>query len=125
MAWISGNVADDFSDDGRSFFRSKLPYQRVDGVVVANNFTELTSSQGIISPILIDQYGNGVQGSPDTWTGEPRDPSRFGDNCSNWTEGGFASGTTGDRRQAGPFWDVNGSTECFVPNHLYCFEQPE
>ena len=97
-AWISGPGPQTGPPigPGETFTRSAGPYRRVDGSVVANNWTSLIT-QPLLNPIFLDEYGRLIPtsthcniGTP-VWTGNAimADyrilPSV--DNCWGWTVG--------------------------------------
>ena len=122
-AWLS----DSTDSPSTRFTRSTQAYVRVDGMVVANNWTGLTS--GSIQNVLLDE-----KGSPATdalaWTnttivGTPGGPGGSNKNCSDWTSnkaGPFANngspGLIRDKR-----WTDNSATACEDMARLICVQQ--
>jgi hypothetical protein len=121
-AWLS----DSTDSPSTRFTRSTHPYVRVDGMVVATNWTELTS--GSIQNVLLDEKGSATDAL--AWTnttidGSPGGPGGSNKNCSNWTSnkaGPFANngnpGGLKDKR-----WTHNSATACEDLARLICVQQ--
>ncbi|BCH14954.1 hypothetical protein MesoLjLa_18050 [Mesorhizobium sp. L-2-11] len=121
-AWIAGS--DPASAPATRFIHSPVPYVRVDGIVVADNWTDLIdgsldnsigSETGYLPP-----SANGVR------TNVATDGTQAGsaptDHCSDWSASG--TGRIGHRTQIDSDWtDYLSSYNCAAASRLYCFEQ--
>jgi hypothetical protein len=110
--------------------RSSGPYQRVDGVTVANDWANLTSGS-LLAPLRITEQGATV---PDdvtklTWTCTAATGVEFsGADCEDWTseqpipQGGFI----GLADEVTAAWSgQNSYHSCNGKLRLYCFQQSE
>jgi hypothetical protein len=141
-AWLSNSS----TGPADRFVRAELPYVRTDGVRIADHWTDLvTCDQGpgkkecLDAPLKVDENGShlggfllqawsstGADGTPGTLVMGPVV------NCADWTKSDPVvelMGATGQARLMGldqldPDWTgVTGVAGCYVPLHLYCFEQ--
>jgi hypothetical protein len=123
-AWLS----DSTGSPSTRFVRSTGPYQRVDGVTVANDWASLTSGT-LLAPLIITEQGNAV---PDDatkliWTCTAATGVEFsGADCEDWTSeqpivmGGFV----GQADVVTPAWSGdNAYHSCNGDLRLYCFQQ--
>jgi len=127
-AWLS----DGTTSAASRLSHSTISYRRVDGALVANNWTDLTNGS-ISNSITIDEFGNLVTIDFNVWTnsligGEINDPV---DHCNNWTtnvgapafygQSGSCMGWTDSRWTNQPLF----AWPCDIGNglRLYCFEQ--
>ena len=119
-AWLS----DSTQSPSTRFAKSTIPYIRVDGAVVALNWTDLTDAQ-LSNPIVLDengalhpevyvQTGTRVQGQAemDIYL------------CEGWHTAALTvrryigiSAYTDNR------WTNNFDTSCYMPIQMYCFQQ--
>lgn len=88
VAWLSGATS---PANGRHV-RGGTRYVRPDGVVIANNWNDLTDGT-LIAPINVDEKGATVMGQ-DVWTGTTKDGFSSKNTCVDWT-------TTSDKTTAG------------------------
>jgi hypothetical protein len=132
-AWLS----DTTQSPSTRFTHSNLPYVRVDGVPVANNWTALTqrytNTVNVLNPIIVDENGTSI-GDAYVWTGTwcdgtallAPDPANY---CNNWTAGspyplyGPAAWPTTQPNQYYTWWTFFNAQTCDTVNHLYCFQQ--
>jgi len=125
-AWLS----DETTSAKNRLTHSSVPYARVDGVVVANNFADLTDGS-LLAPIAITQNGSVVSTGPSVfaWTGTTADGSTIaGHTCNNWTVANLsfnaASGQPGST--SGSWTDTAALLACGIVGasvHMYCFQQ--
>ena len=125
-AWLSDSSG---ASPSTRFSNSTDAYVKVDGAVVANDYTDLVSGN-LRSEINLDQNGNAVNDSY-VWSNTKSDGTVQGSNpgthsCNDWTASGsvygFVSHTT--RRSVSPDWSYEGNPSCDFPDvRLYCFEQ--
>lgn len=107
---------------GTRLEHSTVPYVRVDGTVVANNWDDLVDGE-LLAPINLDATGMTQFG--DVWTGTLATGEPYAvDDCNEFTD------DTIDRRaQCGnsnsmvATWTANVVPRCSVALRLYCFEQ--
>ena len=140
MAWLST------ANEGpvMRFNQSVLPYVRVDEVIVAESFSDLTGGT-LDNAVLLDEYGNpapgviegescGIPGEqPATWTNTTKNglPDPMGTDCLGWTtsdegdEWQFVSvGLPNDKSEKWTAWCYNNDVPaCGYELLLYCFEQ--
>jgi len=125
-AWLS----DSQTSAASRLIHSDYQYIRIDGIVVANNWADLTDGS-LQNTITIDETGNLKTTYTAAWTNTQTDGSSYysdyGKSCNNWTAGywgpsailGFASHIDG-------LWTIGfgpSTTTCQNMGSLYCFEQ--
>lgn len=132
-AWLSDSTG---SPDSR-FMKSTGPYQRLDGVTVADNYTDLTTCDRsdpfacLDNPIDLMDDGVTRTNSAQIWTntgtgGTEESPAR---SCDNWTkaDGSLIAniGISDPDNATGASWTDQGSVQfCdFDFTRLYCFQQ--
>ena len=121
-AWLSDSVA----GPQDTFARAQVPYPRVpfyrvDGVRIADHWTDLTDGT-TQAPIGLDESGDPAPFLVWTSTLTDGSPNPLGETCTNWTST-TGNGSYGVSGQA-PFWtDALGELACTVEAALYCFEQ--
>ena len=138
FAWLSDSTSSPATD----FVKSAVPYVRLDGVMVASSWDDLTDGT-ILAPIEVNELGGRPNVDPSlggltikvVWTGTDFDGTsslQATRNCLNWTtaQGDLnqLGGVGGLTEQIGIRWTVfgsdGGSRRCESgPHHLYCFEQ--
>lgn len=127
LAWISDNLG---NSPDTNFNKATVPYQLVDGTVVAsdyNDLTDCTNPDCIVNPIDTDQ-NNSSGPSNFIYTGTNSDGTATADNCNNWTDNtpGVFDGTEGlsFSTSIGSAWTNNlNPVPCQLTQALYCFEQ--
>jgi len=134
-AWIS----DDTSSPYARFTRSTLPYELVDGTLIADDWSDLTDG-AIDHAINIDEYGAGsISTFAYTFTMTDGRAGLFGSassscygldcHCSNWsttrTSGPPYEGSAVAQSSAtnGRWTDYSFVNACGGPYRIYCFEQ--
>jgi len=122
-AWLSDSTA----SPSTRFTRSDLPYTRVDGTVVANDWADLTDGM-LAAPISVTETGATIGASEYVWTDSDEDGTAHGSNCLDWTASSNGEvGIFGDPTKTGvglgAGWTVSLAAPCNAPLHLYCFEQ--
>lgn len=102
------------------------PYVRVDGVAVANDWTDLTDGT-LQNPIRINEFKNDQYNMINAaWTGTQTSGATLTPNCSNWTDGtSGVQGILGGISSTISYWTVGASSTSICSNTiaLYCFEQ--
>jgi hypothetical protein len=126
QAGLSGSYKAWLSDSATSvssrIAHASVPYQRIDGVIVANDWGDLTDGS-LLAPISITESGAAVSGTG-VWTN-----TKIGgltasttNTCADWgsTSGqsikGYAGSTTGS-------WTISALLGCSYYLHLYCFQE--
>ena len=117
-AWLS-TIATPVSD---RLEHATVPYVRVDGTVVADNWDDLVDGD-IQAPINLDATGATRFG--DVWTGTLATGAPYAvDDCNGFTDGTSGPrGQCGSSNSSGPTWTENITPRCSVQLRLYCFEQ--
>lgn len=123
-AWLS----DSNTPIAARFPPSQGPYMRVDGVLIANDSSELALGGTLQNPISVDETGAQAPASvsPYAWTGQGTD--RFGDvsYCDDWTSNSTdASGLIGTFTSVEDWQNTLVAADCSIQMHLYCFEVPQ
>jgi hypothetical protein len=119
-AWLS---------DGTSAAASRVahrtgPYVLVDGTVVANGWSELTSG-ALEHAIDHDEFGIALSAPQGVWTSTQVDGSGASNSsCSSWTSASSSSsGLAGNTGFATPAWTSAGAATCDSALALYCIQQ--
>ncbi len=118
-AWLSDNTANAVD----RIFDGGVPYQTLDGTVVANNLADLTDGT-LAAAIVIDEMGNTVGSDFQVWSAtDPDGIYRGQGTCVNWADStpGLDAGI-GIAGQTDATWTKEGgSNPCDTFNRLYCF----
>jgi len=123
LAWISdGSVT-----PASRFAQSTIPYALVDGTLVANDWTGLTSGQLRHAIDLTETGGSPaapqVGGLCNVWTGTSTAGEALNGDCSGWSSTS-ASGMAGNSAESGGAWSGQCSGGiCGFSAALFCFEQ--
>ncbi len=137
MAWLS----DASTWPAKRFNKSNFPYVRIDGKLIANNWSDLVD-QTIAAPINVDEAGKTHTGDnicngkgPHVFTNTRPGGTRYQDyklfHCSNWSYGGSSSEYNntvhrGVAGESGNAWsNVCTWNRCNMKSHIYCFEQTD
>jgi len=120
-AWLS----DATRSPATRFTHASIPYRLVDGTLIANNWTQLTSGT-LAHAIDHDETGAPATGVTEVWTGTLPDGTYEGDSCKNWTN----SSTSPFLAEVGTFdqpdsrWTAVYLQFCDRGSlRVYCFEQ--
>lgn len=119
-AWITTNTAADVS--ARLGVKGTMAYKRVDGVVIAKDYTDLVDGT-IASAIKIDETG-ATQNNAVVWTGTAANGMYISTNCDNWLSADVM-GKVGEpdlQSMQASRWTESKDQGCKTPAHLYCFE---
>jgi hypothetical protein len=123
MAWLSDDTQ---SPSTRFTLKSTGPYWTVDRVKIADNWTDLTDGT-LDATIFVTETGfNPGGGLFRVWTHTQPDGTAGGVgnvHCSNWTTAGAGGGDTGWCALDTEEWTESNVSDCFLPRHLYCFQQ--
>ena len=127
LAWISDSLG---NSPDVNFNKVNVPYQRVNGTIVANDYADLidcTNPDCLVNNISLNE-NNEITGTDFVWTSTNDDGTPFmPNNCENWTNDGSnmnpPGGRFGNKFNTNNMWTSTGTDECNLTNHLYCFEQ--
>ncbi|MBU1137691.1 MAG: hypothetical protein KKA76_01820 [Proteobacteria bacterium] len=121
IAWLSDSLHSPLT---RFNTKADVPYVRVDGKVVQQNWSGLTSGE-LLSPINLDENSIALIGVLHwVWTNTRIEGIRAdGDffNCDDWL-GGY-DGIIGDTESTIGSWTYGLLIPCDIPSHIYCVEQ--
>lgn len=133
FAWLS----DDRQSPATRFKRGG-PYVRVDGNLIAENWTALTSGN-LVNKLVVNEFGGAGANSQDVvcapgvanavWTATASDGTGvIGQNCDNWTNNSAIGSFWGasDSTSAWTAWCSGGvmsSNTCGSISPIYCFQQ--
>lgn len=111
---------------------STLPYVRVDGEKIADNWDDLvgTASGGNIdNPINITEFGTVVNNGVSVWTATNYVGGVYNGTCGDWTATTLGVAMVGDPYQTirqwteALTWGGIPAQSCDTYQHLYCFQQ--
>lgn len=127
-AWLSDSTGSPSS----RFTQARGPYQLINGVTIADNWTDLTGGS-LAHEINIDEFGDVLPDSTarnDVWTTTTPGGVRYTIgglvvDCENWTLADFDHfGALGTSSLADANWSEAGiAITCATRNRLYCFQQ--
>jgi hypothetical protein len=125
MAWLSDTTGSPAS----RFTRATVPYVRVDGLSVADDWDDLTDGR-LKRPINVTEQGQ-VLGPPTSNNWVRSNTTNSGErqtgrnDCENWINGssGTLFGNTGDAQSINAAWTNSGFQGCNTSVRLYCFQQ--
>ncbi len=120
-AWVSSNE----SSPSTRFFRSTLPYKRLDGVTVADNWNDLVDGS-LDNPINRNERGQ-IPSNLSVWTGTNENGFLFNNayTCSAWSDSTIRfTGLWGDASFIDERWTNHRISGCRNYLRLLCFEQP-
>lgn len=123
-AWIANSA----NNPANEFTQSTLPYELLNGTVVATNWTALTS--GALSNAITETELAGTLASGDVWsnvgTAGGEQSTATSKNCSNYTSASSGNndlyGTIGAKNATWTYKSTN-TVACNNSEHLYCFSQ--
>jgi hypothetical protein len=122
--WLS--ESDPMTAPSVRFTHATVPYRLLDGNVVANNWTSLTSGT-LAHAINVTEDGLPVEsGSLEVWTGTTAAGTYSGNACANWTNAtaNLPNADVGVTNQTGAGWTKVYLQFCNRTTiHVYCFEQ--
>ncbi len=104
-------------------------FVRMDGTVVAKNWTQLLSSSTLDATINQDQFGTvyTYSNTNQVWTGVVWGATASPNTCLNWTTStsdfNIAKGHTGTAVQTWHSWFNQGAGTCDYARALYCIEE--
>jgi len=122
-AWLSEDSANPERSPARRFARSRSPYVRIDGVVVADDWIDLTDGT-LQNPIDVTETG-GAPSVNFVWTATDFLGDIVGTlaDCGNWANPSNNSAVFGNPTRTDAGWTTNVETICLAVLPLYCFEQ--
>jgi hypothetical protein len=128
-AWLSTNVTNASS----RLYHSNIPYKRIDGAVVANNWADLTDGS-LQNPINVTEYGSTIGRFQEklVWTGTNYTGLSLYSpySCNNWLSTA-SNGHAGTSNKTDVQWTLFSTPAGIYPFYcgnlfrLYCFEQPK
>jgi hypothetical protein len=103
---------------------SSLPYVRVDGVKVADNWTDLIDGS-LDAPIRVSELGNLLASSSLVWTGATQLGQPISTlQCADWsTASSDTVAVVGNAAEQGSGFSVWLNRPCDQPQRLYCIQQ--
>ena len=121
--WLSSSTFSPANQsDGDSWTQHSGPYLRIDGVKVADNWTDLIDGS-LDNPINVTE-GGVPKSSGYVWTNTTTSGGIYStsSHCSNWnSKSGQAR--RGDLSSTSSTWTVHSNQNCSSTARLYCFEQ--
>ena len=110
--------------------QSLTPYRRMDGVKIADNWTDLIDGT-LDNPLCQGEIDvnptNCNAGCPAAWTGTDSSGNYSSPSCSSWTDDGGAleslMGLAGNACEVDTKWTDFGDVDCFTGIALYCLQQ--
>jgi hypothetical protein len=130
-AWLSTTAVSAAS----RLTHANVPYELVDGTIIASNWSALTSGIPLKNAIDLDEHGNYVAYNVSTqtgftWTGTAVDGGTSTFTCSDWTVSETCQtvnyyGTSGTDGNVDSRWTAYGTPGCCTVQvySLFCFEQ--
>ena len=106
-AWLS----DSSISASSRLYHSTYNYQRMDGKIIANNWSDLTDGS-LINRINVTESLIGLLSNNYVWTGTWFDGSPYNDNCFNWTSSSSNFGGRGNTRFADSGWTEESAFTC-------------
>ncbi len=117
-AWLSDGVA----SPATRFTHATVPYRRVDGVTIADDWTDLTDGT-LDAPIDRDAFGFPV-GSVQVFTGTASGGTALASfDCGGWTSTVVEGAAVGTTASVSSNWTADALEACSTPRRLYCFQQ--
>jgi hypothetical protein len=117
-AWLSSST----TSASTRITHASVPYIRFDGVIIANDWTDLTDGK-LIVPINLTEYGT-IASTSNVWTNTTASGgiASSTNTCSNW---GATSGLgiRGQNSSTSGAWTYKGSTKCSSFLLLYCIQE--
>ena len=119
-AWISIPTS---SPAQTRFVKSTVPYFRVDGIKVAENWEDLIDGE-LDAPINLTENNVVLSGTDKVMTSTfANGYSSAGKNCNNWTSSSIHSNTLMGEYLDDYRWTGSCFSLCSIPSRLYCCAQ--
>lgn len=126
VAWLS--TGDSKTQARKRLENSEVPYQLVDGTVVATGFEDLVDGT-LAAPINLDEFGVTRNVTNGVWTGTAADGTGAGTfngsaRCNKWVSSSSGnSGRVGTSSATNNNWTNTGNNvNCDQPLRVYCFQ---
>lgn len=126
VAWLS--TGDSKTQARKRLENAEVPYQLVDGTIVANGFEDLVDGT-IAAPINLDEFGVTRNVTNGVWTGTAADGTAAGTfngsaRCNKWVSSSSGnSGRVGTSSATNNNWTNTGNNvNCDQPLRVYCFQ---
>lgn len=119
LAWLSDNT----TATNSKHTKFQLPYKRMDGQLIANNWLDLVDGK-LLNPIDLDQNKKFVDSK--VWTGSKADGSAFSNDtsCGNWLSNSSSDkGRAGLTNKDSADWTSKTTESCNNSYRIYCIEQ--
>lgn len=119
-AWLSDLTGS--PQDDPTWFRADIPYEMVDGTVIAANWDDLVDGM-LITGILLTEDATELR-HVRVWTGTDETGGATSANCHDWeTNRGTVAAHIGFTDASDAAWTMSQVDSCSFMGHLYCFEQ--
>lgn len=123
MAWLS----DSTNNPSGRFTQATVPYRMVNGARLADNWSDLTSGEGLQTGVVLNESGAVIGSSqPRIWSNTYYYGSAVSttNHCNNWTSNAAAIGTYGRVGAVNTKWSSDTTPlGCNQMYRLLCFEQ--
>jgi len=126
VAWLS--TGDTKTQARKRLENAEVPYQLVDGTVVATGFEDLVDGT-LAAPINLDEFGTVRNVTNGVWTGTAADGTGAGTfnssaRCNKWVSSASGnSGRVGTSSATNNNWTNTGNNvNCDQQNRVYCFQ---
>lgn len=101
--------------------QSTVPYERVDGTRIADDWADLTDGS---LQAVINLDANGVERGGDVWTGTLPDGASYDEtDCDGFTNGTAGFALCGTTRSVNANWTANQVPGCSTVLRLFCVQQ--
>ncbi|MBL8126878.1 MAG: hypothetical protein U0Z70_12160 [Thermomicrobiales bacterium] len=125
LAWLSDSTG---ASPSTRFTKATVPYTLVDGTVIADNWSDLTSGTLNHAINMTEDGGNITTTSAKVWTHTSADGTTSTEIppewcCHNWRSTSDV-GTLGNASLASSSWSSDYYQSCSEKARLYCFQQP-
>ena len=119
LAWLSTSTV----NASNRLIHSISPYERVDGVLVASNWADLTD--GSLANTISRTESNATLSAGLVWTATTGAGNYTGNSCADWTSNFLVitAGTGGLSNTSNSNWTNSGSTACSGTARIYCIQQ--
>ncbi|MEN0061071.1 MAG: hypothetical protein AAGA48_02920 [Myxococcota bacterium] len=104
---------------------SDTPYERTDGVRIAENFSEFTTPKHAVA-IDRDELGQAITDDIGVWTATTPTGQASGQDCIDWTSNlSFQNGVGGVLTRSDAGWTSGNTGDCDDERRLYCVEMAD
>ncbi len=121
-AWLSDSTA----SPSIRFNKLSVPYKRVDGTIIANNWADLTDGT-IGAAITIDETGSTISSTQVAFTNTNANGTVYSttaaSTCNNWTGNGALLTRSGYTYASDATWTSGTDRACNTSERIFCFQQ--